>query len=147
MSSSYLSIMSGYICSYRYLMAEVIETKIGFLMWSKTDIFSQEQNKINLYHMTCRYNTLYHIPKSYHDFQKTKYSISDWSNVAFYDDMLNVYLLCEKIHWIEIISRICSVYIMCSGLIAPGKYLQSTRSYHKISRVNLFLVIVNVKPT
>lgn len=42
MSSSYLSIMSGYICSYRYLMAEVIETKIGFLMWSKTDIFSQE---------------------------------------------------------------------------------------------------------
>lgn len=69
MSSSYLSILSGYICSYRYLMAEVIETKIGFLMWSKTDIFSQEQKKINLYHMTCRYNTLFHIPKSYHDFQ------------------------------------------------------------------------------
>lgn len=74
MSSRYLSIMSGYICSYRYLMAEVIETKIGFLMWSKTDIFSQEQNKINLYHMTCRC----HIPKSYHDFQKTKYSISNF---------------------------------------------------------------------
>lgn len=78
MSSSYLSIMSGYKCSYRYLMAEVIETKIGFLMWSKTDIFSQKQNKINLYHMTCRYNTLYHIPKSYHDFQKKKYSISNF---------------------------------------------------------------------
>lgn len=144
--------MSGYKCSYRYLMAEVIETKIGFLMWSKTDIFSQEQNKINLYHMTCRYNTLYHIPKFQNHIMISKrqnilFPISDWSNVAFYDDMLNVYLLCEKIHWIEIISRICSVYIMCSGLIAPGKYLQSTRSYHKISRVNLFLVIVNVKPT
>lgn len=45
MSSSYLSIMSGYICSYRYLMAEVIETIIGFLMWSKTDILAKNRTK------------------------------------------------------------------------------------------------------
>lgn len=48
--------------------------------------------------------------------------IFDWFNVVFYDDMLNVYLFCEKIYWIEIISRICSVYIMCSGFIILGKY-------------------------
>lgn len=141
--------MSGYICSYRYLMAEVIESKIGFLMWSKTDIFSKNRTK-SIY-ITWHAAIIHSITFQNHIMiskrQNILFPISDWSNVAFYDDMLNVYLLCEKIHWIEIISRICSVYIMCSGLIAPGKYLQSTRSYHKISRVNLFLVIVNVKPT
>lgn len=40
MSCSYLSIMLGYKCSYRYLMVEVIEIKIGFFMWFKIDIFS-----------------------------------------------------------------------------------------------------------